>query len=436
MKLFYQLLINSFIASCSTMLIWFALTLWVYTKTESVLVTSVMSGTYLVATTLTGIWFGSLVDHHRKKTMMIVSSVISLISFIISFFMYIALPESVFTDHSSVALWTFIFVTFIGVIVANIRGIALPTVVTMLVPEADRDKANGLVGTSNGVTFLISSIVSGFLLASSGMYWIFLGTIIFLLISIVHLLSITIAEDKIIKVEKDLEKAAQTHKFDMLETFSVVKKIPGLLALILFTSFNNFLGGVFMPLMDPYGLSLVSLQVWGALWGFLSLGFIFGGLFIAKKGLGKNPLRTLFLVNIVLWIDCIFFAIQPSIVLLTIGMFIYICLVPFIEASEHTVIQKIVPKERQGRIFGFAQSIESAASPLTAFLIGPITQFFFIPFMTDGLGAQTIGSWFGTGDGRGIALVFSLAGIIGLIVTSLAMKSKSYAALSERYLSK
>lgn len=114
-------------------------------------------------------------------------------------------------------------------------------------------------------------------------------------------------------------------------------------------------------------------------------------------------------------------------------MFIYLCLIPFIEASEHTIIQKIVPQERQGRVFGFSQSIEMAASPLTTLAIGPIAQFIFIPFMTTGAGVELIGSWFGTGEGRGIALVFTLAGIIGLIVTTLALKSRSYKLLSEAY---
>ena len=38
-------------------------------------------------------------------------------------------------------------------------------------------------------------------------------------------------------------------------------------------------------------------------------------------------------------------------------------------------------------MFGFAQSVEQAASPLTAFLISPLAQFAFIPYMTDGRGA-------------------------------------------------
>jgi DHA3 family multidrug efflux protein-like MFS transporter len=92
-----------------------------------------------------------------------------------------------------------------------------------------------------------------------------------------------------------------------------------------------------------------------------------------------------------------------------------------------------VPYQRQGRVFGFAQSVEQAASPLTAFLIGPITQLIFIPFMTTGKGAEAIGGWFGTGPDRGIALVFILTGILGLIVATLALLSRPYRQLSEQY---
>ena len=128
-----------------------------------------------------------------------------------------------------------------------------------------------------------------------------------------------------------------------------------------------------------------------------------------------------------------FFTIQPWLVLLAVGMFIWITLVPFAEAAEQTIIQKVVPPERQGRVFGFGQSVEQAATPLTAFLIGPLAQYFFIPFMTTGAGADLIGDWYGVGQGRGIALVFTVTGAIGLIVTLLAMRSRSYKLLSKSY---
>ena len=177
----------------------------------------------------------------------------------------------------------------------------------------------------------------------------------------------------------------------------------------------------------------MSVQAWGLLWGVLSTGFIVGGLLVAKTGLGRNPVRLLLLLNLVLWTVTLIFPLDESVILMSVGLYVYMLVVPYAEASEQTILQKVVPYERQGRVFGFAQSVEQAASPLTAFLIGPLTQFLFIPSMTDGLWADLIGSWFGTGQDRGIALVFVLTGILGLIATGLALSSKYYRQLSERY---
>ena len=138
-------------------------------------------------------------------------------------------------------------------------------------------------------------------------------------------------------------------------------------------------------------------------------------------------------MNVVLWSLTCVFPLRSSVILLSVCMAIYMVLIPYAEAAEQTILQRVVPYQRQGRVFGFAQSVEQAASPLTAFLIGPITQLIFIPFMTTGKGAEAIGGWFGTGPDRGIALVFILTGILGLIVATLALLSRPYRQLSEQY---
>src|SRR3546814_13550572 len=102
-------------------------------------------------------------------------------------------------------------------------------------------------------------------------------------------------------------------------------------------------------------------------------------------------------------------------------------------SSDLTTLQKVVPFARQGRVFGFAQSVEQSASPLTAFLIAPLTQFVFVPLMTDGAVADAIGDWFGRGSERGIALVFSIAGALGVLASIAAFRSKSYRLLTSAY---
>lgn len=427
-KIFYHLLSNTLIVAVINMTLWFAITFFVYLQTRSVFATAIISGIFLVATALTGIWFGSIVDHLKKKTAMIASSIASLLAYIVCFVFYLTVGADAFKDPASSILWIFIIILMLGIIAGNIRTIAMPTLVTILIPEEKRDRANGLVGTATGLSFLVTSVISGLLVAAGGMFYALLLAMGTLIASLIHLFFLSVPEKSIVRLEDT------PSKIDVKGTFKIVRAVPGLIALILFTTFNNFLGGVFMALMDAYGLSLMSVETWGLLWGVLSAGFIIGGLVIARRGLGKNPVRTLMLVNIILWIICIIFPLQASIPLLATGMFIYMCLGPFVEASEQTVLQKVVPLERQGRVFGFAQSIEQAASPLTAFLIGPIAQFIFIPHMTNGEGARLIGGWFGTGTDRGIALVFILAGFIGLVATIIAFNSKYYRRLSERYI--
>ena len=64
--------------------------------------------------------------------------------------------------------------------------------------------------------------------------------------------------------------------------------------------------------------------------------------------------------NLVNWVVCSVFALRSSIVMLTIGMVVWLALIPVIEAAEQTVLQRSIPFERQGRVFGFAQLVENA----------------------------------------------------------------------------
>ena len=429
-KVFHQVLANTLFTAVINFTVWFAITFYAYIQTQSVFVTGMIAGLYLVATLLTGVWFGSLVDHHKKRSNMIGSTVASLAFYILALALYLATPEAAFKDQYSPVLWLFITLLMLGVIAGNIRTIVMPTLVTILIPASRRDKANGLVGTVSGVSFLVTSVISGLLVAWNGMLSTLILALVVMAGSIIHLYFMKIPEKGITHLEAD----GSRRKVDLKGTIKIVTGVPGLMAMILFSCFNNFLGGVFMALMDAYGLSMMSVQAWGLLWGALSGALIVGGLIVAKRGLGKNPIRTLFLTNAILWAICILFPLHNSILPLALGMMFYMLLMPFIEASEQTVLQRVVPFERQGRVFGFAQSVEQAASPFTAFMIGPLTQFVVIPFMTVGLGAQAIGGWFGTGASRGIALVFVVAGLIGLAATLWAMRSKFYRALSHEYL--
>jgi MFS transporter, DHA3 family, multidrug efflux protein len=436
---FYKLLGIALIVTTTNNFVWFALVFWAYLETQSVIATSTVGGIFLVISAICNFWFGSLVDHNKKKRVMLGSSIGTLTFFTIAFVLYNTLPEGSFTTITSPILWIFAVILLLGTVCGSIYQIAVPTLIALTVKEDQRAKANGMFGTVTGIAFGITSVASGLVLGFYSMWHVLLIAVVFTGIAILLLSILDIPDPSPQKLREGKEESHSDHphevlsKIDIKGTIAAIKKVPGLFPLILFTTFNNLLGGVFMALMDAYGLSLVSVSIWGTIWGVLSFGFILGGIYVSKKGLGSDPLKGLFRINTIMWIICIIMTIQPSIVLLVICLALWMPMMPFVEATEQTIFQKVVPAERLGRVFGFAHSVEQSASPLTAFMIGPMAQLIFIPFMTTGAGVDLIGSWFGTGAGRGMALVFITAGTIGLIVTLLAMRSKSYALLSGRY---
>ena len=390
--------------------------------------TALLGGGYMILVAFSSLLFGTFVDKHHKKAVMVVSSAITLAMFAAAALMYVFLPSYSLSSWDSPLFWLFGSLILFGAIAANLRYIALSTTVTLLVPKEKRANANGLVGAVQGVGFLVTSVFSGLAIGFLGMGWTLGISVALTFVALFHMLFVSIPE----KTE-DHDHELSHKKIDIKGSLAAITVVPGLMALIFFSTFNNFLGGVYMSLLDPYGLTIFSVQIWGVVLGLTSIGYIIGGLVIGKFGLGKNPVRTLLITLIIMAMLGSAMAIREFWLLFIGCIFLYMCIVPIVEATEQTIIQRVIPFKKQGRVFGFAQSIESAAAPITAFLIGPIAEFIIIPFMKTDAGKTQFDWLLGQGDARGIALVFFVAGVLLLAAALLAFTTRSYRHLSEYY---
>ncbi len=428
-RVFDYILLNSLVANITNFFVWFALTFWVFLETKSILATSLIAGTFAILNAVTGLFFGAIVDHNKKKIVMMLSSAASLLLYAVGYVIFIVAPLDSFTHPGSLYLWALIITLMFGSIIGNIRAISLTTLVSIMFTDEERPKVNGLVGTVQGITFMSTSILSGLSIAYLGMQYSIFAAVLVTMVVVAHLATLRFGAKDIVYAKQEEGVGA----VDIKGTIALLRETPGIIALILFTSFNNFLGGVFMALMDSYALSNMSVDKWGVALSVLSTGFIIGGVLISKYGLGKNPIRTLFQANAIAWTGAMLFTVPNITIIFLAGIFLWMIIGPVAEAAESTILQKVIPIERHGRTIGFAQTIEQMASPLTALLIGPLTYFFFIPFMTTGLGAATIGPWFGTGEVRAMALVFTLTGLIGLIASFVMMYSKAAKNINREY---
>ncbi|MCD0443038.1 MFS transporter [Glycomyces sp. A-F 0318] len=424
---FLQVLVNTAVANVTTSFLWFALTFWIYVETRNVIATGVIGASYMLFVSVFSMLFGTLVDRFRKKAVMTWATLAALAVFVLDAMFFLAVGEERIGDLSLPWFWIFAVVMLAGSVVEQLRGIALSTTVTLLVPEGRRANANGLVGTVQGVAMLVTSVFSGLSVGFLGMGWTLLIGIAALALTLVHLVPLRLPE------ERPAGAGPGASWVDVRGGWLAVRAVPGLLALILFTSLNNLFGGVAMAVMDPYGIDMFGVQGWGFWFAVASTGFIAGGAVVAKRGVGGNPIRTILLVAVALGAAGAFSTVREWGWLYVLGVWLFMALVPAAEAAEQTVVQRVVPFERQGRVFGFAMTFEAAAAPVTALFVAPLAELWVIPYMRTGEGVRQWEWLLGTGDARGIALVLLIGGLGCAALALAAFLAPQYRRLSARY---
>ena len=427
-KTFLHLLVNTAAANVTTSFMWFALMFWVYIETRSVFANGVIGGAYMLFVAMSSILFGSIVDHHRKLQVMRMSGLFTLAAFTVCAGLYASMPNAQLLDLEQPWFWLFTAILLAGAVIEQMRSITLSTVVTILVEDDKRANANGLVGSVQGLAFIVTSVFSGLSIGFLGMGWTIAIALVLTGLALLHLFTLSFPEEQLPEAGANLRAS-----IDLRGSISLIVAATGLMALIVFSTFNNLIGGSYMALMDPYALELMSVQAWGFAFAFASPGFLVGGALVAKFGLGSNPTRTMFLVVVVMGLIGVAFVARESVWLYVIGIWIYMALFPAVESAEQTVIQRVVPLERQGRVFGFAMAVESAAAPVTAFIVAPLAQFWIIPWSRSASGRDVLEPWLGGGDTRGIALVLVVAGLVMSVVALLAFLTPAYRHLVETY---
>ena len=379
------MLANTLVANVTSSFLWFALTFWAYLETRSVMATAIIGGGFMLFTAVFGTYFGTLVDRHRKKQVMVVSSTVTLVTYAASGVLWLLLGEGRLADWESPWFWLFAAVILVGGVVESLRNIALSTTVTLLVPggRSRQGQRPGRHGPGHRLHDHQRLQRPERRPARHGL-------------DARHrdradrrLAAPPAAGHRSPSSTPSPEEGGS--RFDVRGAVAAIRAVPGLVALILFSTFNNLVSGVYIALMDPYGLTLFSVEAWGIVLGVTGLGFVVGGGLVARFGLGANPVRTLLLVNLGIAVLGMTFTLREWAWLYVLGIFVFMAIIPAAESAEQTILQRVVPFRTQGRVFGFAQSVELAASPISAFLIGPIAEFWLIPYMDVGRGPLDVG---------------------------------------------
>ncbi len=282
---------------------------------------------------------------------------------------------------------------------------------SLLVPKAHLGRANGLRTVGEGVGGLGGPLLAGALVPLIGVSAVMLVDVATFLFAVSVTLALTIprppeSEEGRREKEKPLWRRS-------LGGLGYIRQRPGLLGLLLVFAGSSFISSLVGPLITPLilarsGGDTVTL---GLVYSIFGGGWFVGGLLMTAWG-GPRPRVHGVFGGLVLsgLLGFSLLGLGQSLAMWMLAGFLPGFLTPIIGGSSLAIWQSKVEPDLQGRVLAVRPLITNALTPLALLLSGVLADQVFEPAMQGNLGA-TLAPLLGTGDGRGYALMFVLAGL-------------------------
>ena len=406
-RLFYFLLAGQSLAFLGSTLTNFALGVWAYKSGGNVTDFTLIA----IASTLPGIVFGpfigSLIDRwNRKKVLLGAQSCTALIILFIASLYW----------ARELQVWHILLVVPIASLCGTTLQLGFTTVVATLVPQDRLSRANGALGMVFGVVQLISPLLAGIALDNIGLDGIFIINLAGFSIALLTLLVSTLPS-----VPRREGSDKQSLWQEVVEGYLFLKSKPGVLGgLYLFTLIWFNVSAV-QVLALPLVLSIGDATDLGFIQSMAGVGMLVGGLLMVAW---KGPERKVFGIlvpSVIIACILIVMPIPTHIGWLAACSVLIMMVAPVATVCSQTLWQRKVPLHFHGRAFSLRNTIMKAAQPLAFLSAGVLADHVFNPFMKTDLAATTwVGAIWGTGEGRGVALMISLFGVISLVMVIIA----------------
>lgn len=394
----------------------FALGVYVYHLTHAATGVALITLCAFLPSVLLNPVGGVLADRFDRRLMMLLGDSLSAVGLIILLILFYS---------GSVNVPMICVCVTLSSIFTALMDPAYRATVTDLLTEEEYAKASGLVQVAGSAKYLISPILAGFLLS-------FTDIKIILIIDI-STFFVTVFTTLFVKRNMSAGKKNNVKKHFIRELalgWDAIAKKKGILLLVFIMSMVTFNLGFLQSLFAPMVLPLTNSKTLGTMVTVSAAGMIVGSLIISIFNMNRHYVRIL---SAGLYISGIFFAMMgftTHIIIITGAGILFFSSLPFVNMSADVLIRKNVANEVQGRAWGII-SVLSQLGSIAAYAVGGIlADYVFNPLlMNKGPFAGTVGRWIGTGQGRGIGLLFMIAGIFVIVLAFFTGRAKSIHSL-------
>lgn len=333
----------------------------------------------------------------------------------------VTLAALLLISTGQLVVWQIYLIALASSVCGAFQEPAYTASITMLVPKQDLGRANGLVQMSQALEMLAAPLLAGALFGLVGLNGLILIDFVTYFAAIAALLAIPIPQP-VVTDSASSGSGLQRLLADAGFGFRYLRERSGLLGLLLYFALVNFLLNFASVLTGPLTLSFSSPAALGLIQTVAGVGMLAGSIILSAWG---GPTRRIYAVLgfiALMSVGLVVIGAYPSPWLVGAGFFGMLACVPIASGSSQAIFQAKVAAEVQGRVFAIRTMISRSMMPLAFLISGPLADRVFEPALRPGgaLDGTWLGTWFGLAPGRGMGLMFVLAGLVLALASALA----------------
>jgi len=410
LRAFFIIWISQLVSLVGSQLTSFALGVWVYDETKSVLLLSVTQIAFAAPQVILSPLAGVLADRWDRRLSMIVSDFGAGLAVLAAAILYL-------TNH--LQPWMVIPINFWMASFIALMWPAYTASITLLVPREQYGRANGFVQLGEALTQIAGPALAGVLYVSIRLGNMALIDFASYLFS-VALLILFVRIPRPPHTEEGRQTKGSVWQ-EMRFGWEYVTARRGLFSLMLFFLTINFLGGIMNPLFTPLILDNWEADVLGYLSTIMGVGMLVGTLVMSAWGGGKRKIFTLLGSGIIGSLFLAAIGLRLSIPLLAVCSFGFMVTLPLMNASSQAIWQAKVAPDIQGRVFALRRTIGWSSQMVAPLLAAPLADYVFKPGMAEGgVLAAIFGPIVGVGSNHGVGVLISLLGLLMTVVCVVA----------------
>lgn len=385
----------------------FALGVWVYQRTQSATLFALLQVIAILPSIIAAPLIGWAVDRLGARRALLIADGAAVL-------IVVALEAAFLNDAASPALLYTILM--IGGAVTCLAWPAYTALVTLLAPPAQIARAAALMQLGFAGQQVVAPAVAGLLFGLVGIGGIIAVDLVLSLVAVASLI--------VLRIETPVIRDAHW-KQDIRDAWRLIGD-RGLFRLAAYILASYLPGGFVIALSTPLVLSIAGPEALGLVLTAMGAGMLAGAVVASGLAKAEGGIRRLLRYDVMLVTAMLAAGVATTPARVAVIGFLFLFGLAGLMAEEQAVWQVRVPAAAQGRVFALRRAITWASLPISYAIAGPLADSLFTPALSAGGAlAASVGSLFGTGPGRGIALLLMCAGVAkGLVVATGSADSK------------